>query len=238
MKQYTLLGILLVIISCNKIVTKTEQPSIENTSISKGFKLHGSLKPFFTNKVYLNKIIENSIYQIDSAEVINNDFTFKGTVEFPERFGLTFENYSSTTIIVIENTQFDVVLNSSSLNDPIITGSKLNNKLYEYKNQSKNIFKKIDYLFPIFQKARLENDVQKLNEIQMEMKKIENEFTEFSFNFIIQNKESYIAAMILRDQLKSTTIDTLKIKETYQKLSSDIKNSPDSEIIASFLNLH
>tara|TARA_R110001583_G_scaffold412_2_gene3786 strand:+ start:30113 stop:30247 length:135 start_codon:yes stop_codon:yes gene_type:complete len=44
--------------------------------------------------------------------------------------------------------------------------------------------------------------------------------------------------MILRDQLKSTTIDTIKILETYNKLSNEVKNSPDAEIIASFLNLH
>tara|TARA_R110001583_G_scaffold412_2_gene3785 strand:+ start:29533 stop:29961 length:429 start_codon:yes stop_codon:yes gene_type:complete len=142
MKQYILLGVLLVIISCNKNGTQTEQQSIENTLISKGFKLHGSIKPFFTNKVYLNKIIENSIYKVDSAQVINNNFTFKGIVEFPERFGLTFENYSSTTILILENTQFNVVLNSKSLNDPIITGSKLNSKLLEYKIKSENILKK------------------------------------------------------------------------------------------------
>lgn len=238
MKQYILLGILLITMSCKKYSSQTEQPSIEKSSISKGFKLRGSLEPFFANKVYLNKIIENSIYQIDSAEVVNNKFTFEGIVEFPERFGLTFQNYSSTTIIIIENTQFNVELNSHSLNDPLITGSKLNSKLQEYKIKSKNIFKKIDYLFPEFQKARLENDAQKLKDIQKKMKKIENEFTKFSFNYINENKESYIAPMILRDQLKSTTIDTLKILETYNKLSNEIKHSPDAEIIASFLNLH
>ena len=93
-------------------------------------------------------------------------------------------------------------------------------------------------MFPQFQKARLENNVEKLNEIELSMKKVEAEFTDFSFNYIIQNKESYLAVMILRDQLKSSIVDTLRIKETYQILSEDVKNSPDAEIISSFLNLH
>ena len=53
--------------------------------------------------------------------------------------------------------------------------------MHEYKLASKNIFKKIDYLFTKFQKARLENDVKKLDEVGNELKKIETEFTDFSY---------------------------------------------------------
>ena len=42
------------------------------------------------------------------------------------------------------------------------------------------------------------------------MREIEIEYTEFSYHFIIQNKTSYVAAMILRDQLKLPKIDTLE----------------------------
>jgi len=44
--------------------------------------------------------------------------------------------------------------------------------------------------------------------------------------------------MILRDQLKATFIDTLRIKKAYNTLSNEVKTAPDAEIIASFLNLH
>ncbi|MCF6167260.1 MAG: DUF4369 domain-containing protein [Lutibacter sp.] len=182
--------------------------------------------------------MENSIYPIDSSKVIDNTFTFKGIVEFPERYALTFQDYSSVVIFILENTNFELSINQGQINDPLIKGSKLNNKLTEYKTKSKQIFKKIDYLFPQFQKARLENDAKELSIIGNELKSIEKEFINFSFDYVLQNKNSYIAPMILRDQLKSTTIDTLRIKEAYLILSDDIKNSPDSQIIASFLTLH
>lgn len=239
MKRFFLLGVFcILLISCKKNVSEVKQPTISTNDTISGFELNGRLENFYPKKVYLNKIIDNSVYPIDSSEVINNHFTFKGIVEFPERYSLTFENYSSTVICILENVKLDIFLNANSINDPIINGSKANMLLNQFKVQSKQIFKKINYLFPQFQKARLENNVEKLTEIRDEMKKIEIEFTDFSYNFIVQNKKSYVAAMILRDQLKSPEIDTLRIKNTYQILSEKIKKSPDSQIIESFLGLH
>jgi predicted translin family RNA/ssDNA-binding protein len=102
---------------------------------------------------------------------------------------------------------------------------------------SKKIFKKIDYLFPKFQKARLENDVKKLDEVGNELKQIESEFTDFSYNFIKNNSDSYVAAMVLSDQLKSTTVDTLRITNAYKLLSEEVKKSPDAQLIATTLGL-
>jgi len=239
MKRLFLLGILcLLLFSCKKNTSQIKQPNNSSAITSSGFELNGKLENFYPQKVYLNKIIENSIYPIDSSNVIDNTFKFKGIVEFPERFGLTFENYSAISVIILENSKFEVFINAENINDPIISGSELNTKLNQYKVNSKNIFKKIEYLFPQFQKARLENDVKKLSDIEVEMKKIETEFINFSYNYIIQNKESYLAAMILRDQLKSKNIDTIRVKNTYKVLSGEIKKAPDAEIISSFLNLH
>jgi uncharacterized protein DUF4369 len=236
MKRFFLLGVCCILfISCKKNNSEAKQSTINTLS---GFKLNGTLENFYPKKVYLNKIIENSIYPIDSSEVLDNHFIFTGVVEYPERYSLTFENYSSTAICIIENVEFDLFINANYLNDPIIKGSKANSILNQYKVQSKQIFKKIDYLFPLFQKARLENNIEKLANIRDEMEKIEIEFTNFSYNFIIQNNKSYVAPMILRDLLKSSKIDTLKIKKTYQALPDEIKKSLDSQIIASFLGFH
>ena len=70
------------------------------------------------------------------------------------------------------------------------------------------------------------------------MKNIEQEYIVYSYNFIKENNNSYLAAMILRDQLKNTEIDTIKIANTYKALSENVKKSPDAEIISLILNLH
>ncbi|MDD3721989.1 MAG: DUF4369 domain-containing protein [Lutibacter sp.] len=216
---------------------KTDKLEKETVSKKNGFVLHGTLKSFLSDKVYLSNIIENNIQPVDSAKIENSNFVFQGVVKYPERFALTFENSSATIILIIENTNFEIMIDPDQLDEPVIKGSELNNKLDEYKSISKNIFKKIDYLFPRFQKARLENDLKNLAEIGNELKKIETEFTDFSFNFVKTNNDSYVAAMILSDQLKSSTVDTLRISNAYKFLSEKVKKSPDAQLIATTLNL-
>jgi len=225
----------ILISSCNNPNSEVKKTAIKQAN---GFELSGNLELFFSNKAFLNKIIEDTMYQIDSSTIINNKFSFKGVVEYPERFALTFENYSAIYVLIIENKNFQIEIKESQDNEPIIKGSNLNDKLLEYKTASKNIFKKIDYLFPQFQKARLENDSEKLNSIGIDMKNIELEFTNYSFDFIKENSDSFVAGMVLRDQLKSSEVDTTRIKQSYFLLSESVKKSPDGELIAFTFNLH
>ncbi|UMB61332.1 DUF4369 domain-containing protein [Lutibacter sp. A80] len=233
---------LIFICSCILVLSackKEKVPEKENISVVKNtFTIHGTLKNFHPQEVYLNKIIENSIYVIDSSKVKNNTFSFKGFVEYPERFAISFKQYSSTVILIVENADITITIDANDFENTPIEGSKLNSEFKNYQLNSKKIFKKITYLFPQFQKYRLENNANQLADISRQMKEIEQEYVDFSYNYIAQNNNSYIAAIILRDQLKNTKIDTLKIINSYNKLTDSIKKSPDAHIIALTLNLH
>ena len=224
----------LFIFSCNNPKSQSEK---ENDANKNGFVLKGTLKSFLSEKVYLSKIIENELHPVDSAKIENNQFLFQGIVDYPERFIVSFENSSAAVILIVENTHFEVFLDPDQIEEPVIKGSELNAKLYDYKLASKNIFKKIDYLFPRFQKARLENDVKKLDEVGNELKKIETEFTDFSYDFVKVNSDSYVSAMVLSDQLKSSTVDTVRIRKAYKLLSENVKKSPDAQQIVTALGL-
>jgi len=226
----------IILFSCNNPKKKTPQHKIKSSL--NGFILSGSLNSYLSDKVYLNKIIENTFYPIDSAFIKNNEFTFKGIVEYPERFALTFENYSNSLILILENTNIEININTILLQEVLISDSPLNSRLEEYKNNSKKIFKKIESLFPRFQKARLENDAEKLAEIGKKMNTIEDEFQEYTYHFIKNNNDSFVSAMILRDQLKFSKIDTMRVKEAYFLLSEKVKQCPDAHIIETTLNLH
>ena len=236
MKQYFIFCLCCVIFySCQN---KNNSQQNSQNKPTNGFVINGTLENLNSTKVYLNKISENTIYKIDSASINNNSFTFKGMVTYPERFVLSFNQHAATIILIIENSSIKININGNNINEPIITGSALNNELTLYKNASKTIFRKIDYLFPKFQKARLQNDVKKLEEIGNELKVIENEFTNFSYKYVEEHKNSFIAPIILSDQLKSSIIDTLRIKKSYNNLSNHVKKSPEAQTIVTTLNLH
>lgn len=227
--------ILTSVFACNRPLS--EKKISENNEIDY-FIILGNIFNGNCSKVYLNKIIENSLYPIDSAQINNQSFKFSGSVTYPERFALTTDNSANVAVFILENDSIFVTLDLTNLNEPTIEGSDLNKQLNNYKTTSKEIFNKINYLFPQFQKARLENDAETLQRIGLEMENIENEFVNFSFNYIENNSNSYLSAMILRDLLKSSKADTLKIKETFNKLSAKVKQIPDAQIIALELDLN
>ena len=222
-------SIFFILYSCDSTQKKPDQTN--QVAETATFILNGTITDYLSNKVYLNKIEDQTFYPVDSATIVDNEFIFEGAVEYPERFALTFESYSAVVVFILENTHFKIEIDPKLIQEPIIKGSALNVQLNEYKTHSKNIFKKIDYLFPQFQKARLENDSNKLTEIGKKMRLIEAEFRTFSFDFIKNNPNSYVSGMILRDQLKSSTLDTLQIISAYKILSTKVKNAPDAQII-------
>lgn len=235
---YTCICTLFIFFSCKDSNTiKTAKQKSQQVAL-KQFVLKGTLSNYLSDKIYLNKMIENVLYPIDSSKIIDNEFKFEGIVEYPERFALSFENYSASIVLIVENVNFEIKITSNSLENPIFKDSPLNDLMEKYKQGGKNIFKKIEYLYPKFQKARLENNAEKLTQIGEEMKAIEQEFQDYTYNFIETNKNSFVSLMILRDQLKYESIDSARIKSTYKSLPDHLKNAPDAQIIEMTLNLH
>ena len=228
---------LLFAIGCK--TDKADEKAITKSQISTSeFEIKGSFDAYLCDTVYLNAIHDHLIIPIDSTAVAENTFSFTGVIAEPERYALSFPNYSKRLVLVIENASIAVKIYTKDLENPVITGSPLNDLMASYQASSKAKFKEIESLFPQFQKARLENDAEKLTEIASLMKEVEEDVSTYTYAFIAENSASYIAGMILRDQLKIQPIDTIKIKDAYNNLSTKVKNSPDGQIISTALGLH
>lgn len=236
MKKLLAVLVLCSILSC-KSDSKTKNSIQKETEISNSFKIKGTFNDYFAEYVYLNKIMHNSLVKLDSSKIENNSFDFAGAVDYPERFALTFENSSAVVIFILENADFEMTLDAKNPTEPHIVNSPLNSELNHYKNHSKEIFRKIDKLYPRFQKARLENDVETLDEIGETMKQIERSFRDYSFNYVATNPNSYISAMILRDLIKAENADISKISEHFELLSEEVKQIPDAQILAMEIEL-
>lgn len=222
--------------SC-KTEAEKKQSVQKETALSERFVLNGTFDNYFSEYAYLNKIMHNSLVKLDSSKIENNTFNFSGAVDYPERFALTFENSSAVVIFIIENENFQMELNAKNPTEPLILNSPLNTELNHYKNHSKQIFREIDKLYPRFQKARLENDVETLDEIGEAMNSIEANFRNYSYNYVATNPNSCISAMILRDLIKSEKADIAKISEHFDLLSDEVKQIPDAQILAMELDL-
>lgn len=216
--------------SCTKI-KKKESAKKANTH----FVINGSFDRFFTSKVYLHQIKKQKLYLLDSSKVSNNTFTFTGKVKTPEKYVLTYKNSAVKTVFIAENKEFSIHINTTNNTQADIKNSPLNDALKEYKNHSKQIFNQLDFLYISFQKARLENDYKKIKEISNEIKAIEREFHNYTFSYITNNSNSYLAAILLKEQLNVHPIDSVAVLSAYKKLSSKVKKSMAAKTVAKYL---
>ena len=206
----------------------------KNSKISSsGYTIIGTILNQNNGTVYLSKFLDHNILNIDSTLIKNDTFYFKGNVTYPEKHLISFNNSSNKLLLILENSDITINIDYDDFNNSKVKGSYLNNELFYIKNQSEDIFKNIEYLYPSIQKARLENDVTKLAALNKEIKEIEEDNLKLILNYCENNPSSYLSPILLNDLLNNyQTIDTTRAITIYNAFPSDIKNCTDARLIA------
>jgi Peroxiredoxin len=85
-------------------------------------------------KVYLQKF-NNKMYDvIDSVDIVDGKFSFVGSVEIPEIYGLTFDPSRSSYMLFLDGSPVTVELNSESgYRNTVVTGSALHDSFIAYQ---------------------------------------------------------------------------------------------------------
>ena len=224
---FTLLTLLLLISSCNE----------KSNEISDGdFHLKVTIKDLPDGtKVVLKKQEKNATVLIDSTISNKGKFEFKGSIDIPEMFGIFIDSIRGGIFPLVESGSIEITAHRDSLFTPVITGSKLNDELQKFKEGSQKIVNKINGLFTQMQRARGENDLEKIKELNSKMRAINNENTQYSLNYAKNNPNSFVSSIILQSLLRIPEIDINEVRNIYTSFSEDVKKSSYSEIIFEFL---
>ena len=219
-----------VFFSCAKEKAKNE--------VQEQFVLNINISNADGNLSYLHKLTNSKTIPSDSAIIKNSKVTFKGSIEYPERHLLTITNVFGGKLIILENDTINVQADKNDLTKATISSSLINSELADVQQKSMNIYDKMDLFFPDLQRARLENDAEKLSHIALKMKAIEKENIDFNYTYAKENPNSYISAMILNDLSKRDSIDIKRVKVIYDTFSEEVKKCADAEQINLLLSIH
>lgn len=189
------------------------------------FRLIGSVQSnrFESKKVYLKKQELNNLTLMDSTVIKNGKFEFKGKVDRPIVYGVFIEELDGLIGLFMENSIINIEVNTMDLEQSKIFGSKTNDDYITFTENSNKIVSQMNDLFPIFQKARAENDIEKLEEINARMQQINNENTKYVLDYAKKNPDSYIAAVALHSILNIPTVNKDTIAEIYNNFSDYVK---------------
>ena len=141
--------------------------------MSDGFIINGDIeKSFNGSKVFLKTQESGVLIVLDSTIIKNGTFEFTGNIGKPEVYGIFIDSIKEAIGLFMENTTITIIANIKDLSSSKITGSKTNDDYLDFIKISNQIISEMNILFPEFQKARAENDVIKLEEINKKMQVI------------------------------------------------------------------
>lgn len=181
-------------------------------------------------KVYLSYISADEIILIDSSLIKDQIFHLKGPIHFPKKAYIQFYPQGNSFPFILSGEKIEIQLNAHDLNASTIQNSTINKEWNALKQKSVEIYGDVDYLFPLMQKARIQNDYQTLTQINSKIDSIENLNRQYLLGYITQHLDNPLSVLILNDLYHNLQNDSLQIIQTSKKMSPELKKALDFEI--------
>lgn len=103
--------------------------------VPKGYVINGEVENMPDGKIYLKSFRNKMFFDVDTAEVKDGKFTFKGEVDQPLLFGLATENMNYPVQLFLENTDMNVKIGNDGetitvQNSPVMMSFKKMRRRY------------------------------------------------------------------------------------------------------------
>lgn len=221
------IGFLKILIVVFVVLVGYQCQDNDPNKLRSSFEINGQIVNNTKNfeKIYLGYELQNGFYLLDSAEIRDEKFRFKGKIAYPQKAQLVFYEFAQPFHFILTGEQIEVQIDANSITHSKYANSPINDEFQSLKYQSVAINNSIDYLYPTLQKARLENDYDALEKVISEIKKIEHQNNTFILNYIHKNPKTLLSALLLNDLYTSGTTDTLILKQTAQHIQPELKKA-------------
>lgn len=161
-----------------------------------GFKIEGNINGLNSGSAVLSKVVDNELVTVDSVSIEKGLFAFKGSVEQPEYYVITFADTLDGVQLFLENLNIKINANVDSISSAVIEGSEItnqfnlfNNELLGYNMQSRSLYN--EYI-----QANMTGDAARVKEIEDEYTSVEEQQNAYIAKFVNENSNSVLAPFI------------------------------------------
>ncbi|MDU8886829.1 TlpA disulfide reductase family protein [Yeosuana sp. MJ-SS3] len=222
LKKIILVCFAILAISCNKEKNYTISASLEGVEDGR--------------QVLLNIVDENKLTAIDTTTVLNNAFTFTGTVETPDVYFISIDQIRNNFPFILENDKISLTMYKDSINASVIEGTKENDLLQEYSKKVNSIGKEIMELRKENVEAQKANDTAWMNSLKGEYEALVKKGEEFDTQFIKDNNSSLMGLFILERKVRGKDINANELKELFDSFPEDLKQGRAGKNISEVLD--
>ena len=194
-----------------------------------GFSISGKAEGIENGKkVYFSELKElnQRPERIDSTTIENGKFEADfADIESPNLGYLEVEGINGMVLFITENENIDFTIYKDSIQASKRKGGKQNELLNEYMENMQSINKEVSKLRMEMQTAYQSQDSTKLETLQNTQTEIMDNDKLFKKQIAKENKDAFVSVMALVDLLRMQGISVKELKETYDSLDEEVKNT-------------
>ena len=190
---------------------------------SKGYKISGQLTNSATGEVYLGKITVDGLMPIDTTRLVDGNFNFDGSVEFPEVYVIRFEKYQDYIMLFLENTNISVKGDVDKLPEAQIKGSRLNDIFTKFNDEMPHKAE-IEKMNNDFMRAQQQGDETTMQSIMADAEKINKDREKYFIDFIKANTNNAMGAYLALSAIQMLSFED--IEQIMPELNANLPNHP------------
>ena len=202
-----------------------------------GFIINGTVDVIDDTKVYILQADQNNQPFIkDSTFVKSNQFSFKGISATPEISYIQVEGVNGYVLAILETGEITADLDVNNISKSTVSGTISNDDFVKYKLETKSLVDNMNSIASSAQDAIMNGDVETAKELEKDYNTKEREVLLYEWDFIIDNLDSYMSALLLEVFMIENKVNKDSIIDVYESFSNRIKVSGVGKNIASLLS--
>ena len=187
------------------------------------YNVTGKITGQLDGKVYLSKVHDNELVKIDSTELMEGVFEFKGNVASPELYFIQFGEKKEAIQFFIENSNIEISAEIDKLKEAKVLGSVEQDVYIAFQDSQKSYKEKSEALYKEYMTAREAGNNEAMDSIRDIAMKMEEEKTAASKEFVKSNSSAVAAGFIAYRMASGMKL--AQLEETYNILGENAKAS-------------
>ena len=210
---------------------------ILSCSSDNAFTINGNIDTVDNTKIYILQADQNNQPFIkDSTTVNSNQFSFKGVSATPQISYLQVEGVNGYVLTILENGLIKADLFKDSISKSQVYGTKSNDDFIKYKLETKSLVENMNSISYEAQDAIMNGNVEIAMQLEKDYNLKEREVLLYEWDFIIDNLDSYMSALLLEVFMVENKVNKDSIIDVYESFSNRIKVSDVGKNIADLLS--
>jgi len=186
-------------------------------------------------EVKLQELLNNRPVLLSSSTIENESFSFEGSIEGKDMHFLTFKGLTGNVPFILENADIEVIVDKDNLSKSILKGSQENELLNSYSKELMRISELNQDLGRQYQTAQQKRQTERVTAIRKSFDSVKSQQSDYELKFVQDNNTSLMSAMVLERMMHSKAYPELQIKELYDGLPEEVRQSAPGKNIDKFL---